>query len=393
MKLRFAFTTAGLLAVVGCASLFGVDGYSDSTEELCELLERCYQVKDCRDRLGPRLDAASASERSDWLSAISDQACLEQCSAARRCLNIAPVCGAQASQCSSPQECCGFLNGVRSCGQDGTCCLAKGAACGPESQCCNNDCKNGFCGGAKCAEPGAPCLNPFECCTNICIAGKCSEGICIELGGGCEATEDCCEGKCLGGRCGYEECRAENEACTDGVQCCDGRPCVEIPASPGVKLCQGSKPCAPLDFPCQENTDCCVDGDQPLVCDPKAKRCGEACRALGISCSTPGECCSKVCESGICGCSNDACTGLGDCCGEAVCVGGVCETNCAPAVCHDECVPGGPLSPSCSKIGPPAVDGACVQKVCEKDGYCCCKAWDAACIQGALDLCPKTVCQ
>ena len=81
MKLRFAFTTAGLLAVVGCASLFGVDGYSDSTEELCELLERCYQVKDCRDRLGPRLDAASASERSDWLSAISDQA---SSSAARR---------------------------------------------------------------------------------------------------------------------------------------------------------------------------------------------------------------------------------------------------------------------------------------------------------------------
>ncbi|MCC6903066.1 MAG: hypothetical protein IT377_29115, partial [Polyangiaceae bacterium] len=92
MRLRFVFALVAVLAPVGCASLLGVDGYSDSTEELCRLLEQCYQVEDCRARLAPRLDAANETERSQWLSAVTDQACLEQCSAARRCLNIAPVC-------------------------------------------------------------------------------------------------------------------------------------------------------------------------------------------------------------------------------------------------------------------------------------------------------------
>ena len=43
MKLRYALSATALLAPFGCASLLGVDAYSDSTEELCQLLEQCYR--------------------------------------------------------------------------------------------------------------------------------------------------------------------------------------------------------------------------------------------------------------------------------------------------------------------------------------------------------------
>lgn len=392
MKLRYALSATALLAPFGCASLLGVDAYSDSTEELCQLLEQCYQVKDCRGRLGPRLDAASADERKSWLSAVTDQACLEQCSAARRCLNIAPVCAPQDAPCQTSQECCGFLGGVRACGPNGACCLSKGAACASPNECCDGDCRNGHCGGTQCFEPGEACLNPFDCCTSICEGGVCSEGVCIELGGVCQKSEDCCEGKCLDGRCGYEQCRTANEACASTGECCAGLECFDIPASPGKKLCQAEKPCAPLAFPCEATADCCVVGDKPLVCDPAQKLCGEACLSKGAVCLGDGQCCGKKCEGGVCGCSTDACTQAADCCA-GQCIGGKCVADCGTASCHDECVPGGPLSPSCPVAIAPKIDPKCIQKVCDKDGYCCCKDWDLTCVQLALTECGKAACQ
>src|SRR5688572_3487464 len=87
------------LALGSCSSILGVEDYKDSTTELCDLLNACYKYQNCEARISSRLDGAAASDRTLWLASISDKACLEQCSSARRCLNIKPVCTDFGKEC------------------------------------------------------------------------------------------------------------------------------------------------------------------------------------------------------------------------------------------------------------------------------------------------------
>lgn len=71
-------------------------------------------------------------------------------------------------------------------------------------------------------------------------------------------------------------------------------------------------------------------------------------------------------------CATGSCDDIGTCIVAVECVGGGEEP------CHDECVPGGPLDPSC---------GECATLVCDADPFCCESGWDDVCEDLAQDLC------
>lgn len=374
-----AVALACLAAMPSCSGLLEMDGYSDATAELCDLFRTCYQF-DCSAQVGKALGDADAGDRSTWLAAISDQGCLEQCSSARRCLNIDPVCLAEGAPCTRTEQCCGFLNGASECGAptggDSVCCRAKGATCTQNEDCCNGDCdrSTSTCGGTVCASVGALCKNAFDCCSGRCGQDQhCEPNLCSQEGFACSKPEECCVGlSCSAGVCSKGNvCRADGEACGEpgAPPCCDDRPCL---VTDGKGLCRdclkASEPCDPAA------SKCCGD----LYCDPYKKLCGSRCTTQAGGCTADFECCSGKCETGACTCSTGFCVGDGDCC-TGQCIGGSCQLDCkVDSKCHNVCVAGAAMKAACS---------TCVAQVCKDDPFCCCQAWDDLCVDQAFKAC------
>ena len=410
---------AGLSAILGLPSCVDTEGYADGSLELCDLLRACYQYPNCDSHVGGSLDKAGSAERASWLASLTDKGCLSECSAARRCLNIAPVCLGVTTPCSRAEDCCGFLAGKTACckvGEKGcpaspeaNCCKANGATCTQDAQnlCCGGLCdpRTSTCGGKVCLDLDLACQNNTDCCSGKCSFNVCVENICTPKGGVCNAGDICCEGtQCQtnGGTKGICEftqtCRGENEKCvttggTPDEQCCNQVPCVPVavPPEPDGKvlgICSSGN-CLPADAPCDalaKENPCCGD----LSCDPYKQTCGKGCGTTDASCTAGYECCSGSCGAQGCNCSDGACQRNQDCCSKT-CVKGACTPSCSATMqCHDECKVGEamPNSGLCSDINVPD----CVLQVCKADPYCCCVKWDDLCVDEALSKCGAKVC-
>jgi hypothetical protein len=97
--------------------------------------------------------------------------------------------------------------------------------------------------------------------------------------------------------------------------------------------------------------------------------------ALDASCGS--------CEADMCAYDAYCCSTTWDdlCISEAESVCGIdCGGGTTPTgpTCHDECVAGDMLDPTCN---------ACVQAICEYDPYCCDTEWDATCVSHVDDTC------
>jgi hypothetical protein len=385
-----------VLFAASCRAILGTDTYESSADALCEVLTRCYKgvaIPGCATGIGEDLTAASAADREQWLRAFSDSSCLESCASARGCLNLKPVCDSVA--CGAREDCCDFLVGESDCDVfKQTCCAPKGVRCSSTKPCCPGagDCDptTGTCGGVECAKIGKECVDANDCCTKVCQDGLCGE-LCAPVGFECKDSATCCTGFCdlATTTCEAPPCIIEDGPCEAGGQpCCgqlkclaneatqettcalgcfsDGTECGEDKQCCG-KRCNASSFCETACLPalaaCKSSLDCCsgrcnFDGINS-TCDP--------CKPNGKDCMDPSECCSQACDAGKCA----------PLCGSVGCA-------------HDECVPGEPLSRTCTQCVGPAgctIDKECVAAVCNADPYCCCKQWDPLCASEAQDLC------
>ncbi len=442
-----------LLTLVGCASLLDVDGYESSPETLCDLLDRCFEGQDlsaCRGEVDAALDTASPEVRAQWLAGFLDLSCAKQCTGARRCLDLAPLCVGASATCDRTEDCCGFLTGQAECkslsvtppGQEPVrqCCRPLGVACTADAPCCAGlecDALTGTCGGVKCKLADERCSDNAECCTKICNRnpngeGFCAKQVCLEAGFDCVAGDTCCEGLlCDGGKCRVPGCGIPN-----------GAPCNPQgdPEDPKERCCEGS--CEPLALasPTTSSDDilgvCIKDGcfPQDSACDPDGSvpccagtncvkgvnRCGTNCVGTGGYCVRESDCCGGQIPEGPTGtlkslrcdqtsntcttCTNGYCDKNEDCCDGLTChpTGKVCVPACktAPeAECsHSMTQTGGLLavetSPGvyqhCKNNSQHHVDKKCVEAVCNADKSCCCNKWDELCALAAFAACPPT---
>jgi hypothetical protein len=370
--------------LASCRAILGTDGYKGSVEVLCGLLARCYGEDDgtCQEAIGNDLTYAETTDRERWLQAFSDRACFQRCAAARRCLNTRPVCSLGLELCSKREDCCGFVEGEKDCNSaNNLCCTRRGSRCSVPEDCCPGagDCLGGVCGGVPCGLAGSACSIGAQCCTGVCRDGACGEDICFEDGFECDADADCCKQFCDPGtrKCGKPECSVET--CSEDVPCC------------GELVCRNGICSDPLCY--SDGVDCSLDSQCcGKRCDPKLFTC-LSCEEGAAMCDMAGECCSGVCEGGVCvDClpNGEACGAAGKKCCSTLCQAPdpafpmelVCVPQCGNVGCaHDTCTPGEPLRASCS---------ACAKQVCAEDPYCCCEGWDSLCVSEAAAICSNS---
>lgn len=399
MALLIAFGVA--VTSSSCVNALDLDEYADATDELCDLLDRCFGTDyfpECHEHTGPRLTTADGAQREQWLSIFSDRRCLQSCNDARRCLDNSPVCGDVADGCGEQTEaCCGFIAGKGDC-KAGLCCKPDGVACpNGNGDCCNANCDEatGFCGGFQCLDPGATCTDDFECCTKNCTdEQRCAAEICSPNQAVCEENIDCCSGFCDTSdpslsRCAEPACAPLGFGC-DAATCCAGLECHVGTLGQGVCSLDA---CLPEGIPCTTDDVCCDDG----VCDPTFGVCSSSCGEVGDSCTTNASCCgSSLCGTdGTCSCiqPGGSCSAQSDCCSGQCNADGVCAGDCQATSCHAVCEVGPPMNDSClcpSCAGnsnlPDAVN-TCVPTICAKFPECCCGSWSQTCVLAVLNEC------
>jgi hypothetical protein len=390
MRRVAAWLAAALVTVLAasCVSVLGAGDYAGAATSLCDLLAQCYggaAYPDCAERVASGLDGSDAELRAQFLGAFSDKDCLRNCSSARACLDLPPVCEDGGSACTQLEDCCGFTANASACGQ-GACCLPDGQACGPTSPCCSAcNAVTGTCGAiAPCADVGASCERNSDCCSFNCSDNVCAL-TCRREGENCDQPGECCTDRCVDGFCA---CRDLDEACEFFEQCCTGY------CNPDLGRCDVPT-CGVLFEPCDNGCCeplacpfgyCCYpDGAEcstdPSLCCGQGCQDGLCCSLLGQLCDDGSECCVGSCNGSYCDCSPDGgpCAEDEDCCGQS-CKGDTCGCN-APT-CHDGCVKHpSPLSPANDCAGQAgAVTPACIEEVCSIAPYCCCREWDAQCV-------------
>src|SRR5262249_4844663 len=136
-------------------------------------------------------------------------------------------------------------------------CLPDGAACNPNFPCCTGPCNTqGTCGPNVCEVDGSPCIKPSQCCSLACTNGVCG-----------------------------------------GPPMCPHNECVQ-----GAKLSPSCDPC--VGKICMMDAFCCNTTWDNLCVTHVGPTCGETCgmcKPDGAGCTAPTDCCSLVCNGGICG--------------------------------------------------------------------------------------------
>ncbi|MRG92027.1 hypothetical protein [Polyangium spumosum] len=397
------------LVSFGAASCLGVldlDGYAAAPDAICDLLERCYGdagFAKCHGHVSSQLAVATEEGKASFLERLSS-GCLEDCKAARRCLDLPPICRVPRESCTTNEQCCGFSGGGAVCSRQ-SCCVTTGAPCAGDVDCCTGKCEGDppTCGGTPCLVAGEPCVDDGECCTDVCLeTGVCGEDTCLLDGAICTNDDDCCTGVCTEGKC-TPSCRQNDEPCLADGDCCD----TNAGCDEGLGIC-GAAGCLSVGSPCNPTSDdCCGD----LFCRPDLGLCAapEACAENGTNCNVDDECCTLHCN-GTCQCANDGadcyegftcCSGacIDNKCGQckqegsacskpSECCAGICRAGacCKNAGCnHGICQPGDALSPaSCPES---ALEIQCIRAICANDPYCCCDTWDANCVGQVAAVC------
>lgn len=368
----------GLTTGLGsCTAVLNLDDYGNVVDQMCTLLDRCYPAKEtagCLGSLAKSLDGATSDVRAKWLDTVTSFGCLDSCSDGRHCLDIPPLCTA-AGACARRQDCCGFLEGNATClGEQ--CCATRGSKCDDNQPCClgAGACSQGVCGGVACLASRRDCATDDQCCTKICKRGLCADTICEDDKAACGEDQDCCSHFCdpASHLCGEPpQCGAVDAPCALNTDCCTGTSCV-IPSGSLAGACQVST-CSFADVDCSADGQCCSGR-----CDRASFFCVGACLHEGTACVNGGDCCTGTCTDGVCAgiCSKTSCQVAADCCSKS-CIDNVCAASCEqPAAIHTPCTVGGPL-------GSTPANAACIDVVCQMDGYCCCTAWDEMCVTAA----------
>lgn len=390
---------ASVLALVGasCRSVLGLEGYEESVDAICKIIDRCTDdpTRDCRERVGTRLQGAETANNepwSKWLSDLTAHQCLDSCGNARRCLDTTPICGT--TTCMAKDDCCGFVGGRKDCNLDThLCCSPEGTNCASDDDCCpgKGPCSpiTKTCGGIICRPQDSACTNSFECCSKVCRDGACADQICGDKGFECTTNEECCSGFCdrAGGgsigQCGTSACGILGTDCEADGDCCDGN-CFH-PEGSNKGICSNCGDALPNGVDCGVDSQCCSGS-----CNDTFYQCGEECASNGGECKSDADCCEGTCgQDNKCfaKCSTSTCTVDGDCC-SGVCVAGQqCAPQCEPvAGClHGVCSVGSPLQQDCKQcLGPNGeqcnVEVGCVNQICTTDPYCCCVQWDSLCV-------------
>ena len=212
----------------------------------------------------------------------------------------------------------------------------------------------GTCTRPACVQHGQPC-EPERSCCGQCVesdAGElvCSDGSCLPSGYICTPGGNECCGFCetASGVC-KDSCSAPKEPCTGPDECCSGR-CEANGSTMGDTVCG----CYENGFGCKEHGECCTG----FCIDDK---CGD-CRTGGTCTdATAGECCRGCARN-----PNNADMEQ-ECCGSVI--------------CHNPCVQGPPLAPTCNAAS------MCIAAVCDAEPSCCCHWWTASCTNLIAELC------
>lgn len=334
---------------------------------------------------------------------------------AHRCAECSDTMPCPGGLSCSPQGAC-----VEVCGTDGqgTCTTdAECDGCGADNNTCHTPINGGEgrCGVAAtgCSDLGQGVVvlpSPFDQVTNLCSSEADCAGVGVDLN----------VGKMLRDLTGFDEIDDAN--IHYGMNEC---------ASVGITNDLSCGVCVP----CKEDADCepidvdAVAGDAfgslgaiaaALLLDqifgPSDHKVHMYCEAVAgeygacVPCpgflqecgvGSPGGGGSTTCDHDVCtegsalgagcdACANTVC-GIDDyCCQnqwDAQCIaeaeqycGASCGGGTNPA-CHDVCVTGDPLQPSC---------GSCAASVCAQDAYCCNTFWDGTCAGYAETICGET---
>ncbi|MFT3771882.1 MAG: hypothetical protein QM820_41265 [Minicystis sp.] len=366
--------------------MLSLDGFDGASDAICDLLDGCYASgapATCKGHIDGAITTSDAAVVTKWLQTIG-KGCLDNCSAARLCLDIQPVCVLDVGgPCAVKEDCRGFSDGSRDCSEAHQCCVTAGQRCTSDADCCPEAgaCNpiTMTCGGTQCRGKGEACDIGDQCCSKNCQHNQCARTICEEDGFPCTDATACCSGYCENGKCGRpQECGLPLSPCTTDADCCppdpakpDARYCY-FPEEATTGLCSTGPSCLPLEGDCGKDADCCTNH-----CDPTYFKCGEACGHVGEECKIDAQCCSGSCNAGTCQetvCSTVYCDVDADCCTNH-CILHTCAPACGQTTCtHTVCQIGEPLSPTCNG------KDACVAAICDSDPYCCCNSWDSFCV-------------
>lgn len=378
---RILATASLLLGLGSCTSVIGLDGYASVAEEMCSLLDRCYETSDkttCQGKLEAALSVSDRNARTLLLTFITDSHCLDSCRDSRVCVDVEPLC-APAGSCEQAQECCGSLEGHADC-VDNTCCATRGSKCTEDKDCCASagDCVDGICGRVRCIEKGQRCNHDVECCTGACNDHLCAKTTCNPNKFECIVDADCCSDFCAPGLnlCATRPtCAEAGTACVVETDCCAGTHCRHQPGSLEGQC--AAPDCVADSLDCATDDQCCSGH-----CDRTLFFCAAACAAEDHACAADADCCTGKCEGKLCkgACSTTYCAADDDCCSGA-CVAGACRAECGSPTEHSPCTAGGPLSGDKD-----TTNKLCVDAVCAEDPYCCCGAWDDICIARVTGL-------
>lgn len=196
----------------------------------------------------------------------------------------------------------------------------------------------------ECKPVDGACASSAECCTANCANSVCAAPVAGDCGvpdTACTAGTDCCTGSCIGGKCSSKLCVSDNQPCGKNEDCCGGT--------------------------------CSPDGNGGGICKPL----NTTCKTTGNSCKTGTDCCSKLCNNGLCA-KVAFCTQVGDACGaNADCCGGNCvkQAGATLGVCGGavsapgatQCSPKGSVCGT-STTTPPDCGGTCCSRVCAPTG-------------------------
>lgn len=414
---------SGLCTASACASQSA--GTCLATGSSCDEANDTCCSQNCQDGVCQKAYSCQANSDVCW---SDGECCSLSCTAtggnAGFCVNESgrPAgCGYGGTPCSTGSDCCSFVcvdpgTGQKVC-QEVSGCQVAGDSCASDANCCGGqpngsvDCHNDrfYCdNGQACRAPGTICGKPQQILPDGGIDcerkpdGTCftvsQETNCCDASGNFKEDATCrvdesgvprCFGGgdiagCIYGYTGEEPCCiADGQVCQFSDQCCGGAPCVA--GDDGVPRCTVPQ-CLNLGTTCTPGAtgaDACCSGSECLAVDEINYACqlagsadgGTTCNANGDTCATSSDCCSEICEGGVCQApelcqpQDASCSVSGDCCSGLTCI---IPTGASSGTCE--------LGSTCPEAG----------QTCSPTNLCCNEGVSLSCLNSSGFACDGT---
>lgn len=224
----------------------------------------------------------------------------------------------------------------------------------------------------ECGLKGDACDSAGDCCGGLCATDSSSAGApstgtcsrnpdeCLGVGYVCGSNLDCCNGNCADGVCSEEACLAEGVECSEGGNACCSGECVDGSCAD----VNGELSCKVSGNACSDNADCCSKLCDGGIC----QRYSSYCVQSGDTCTADSECCQGVCDKGD-GATYGYCrkpTVSTNACGGDLLAGEVCDSDCKRC-CSRSCAPNHTGVFVCQLSGGCRPSG----ETCTRDTDCC----------------------